>query len=167
MELWDAYNAAGAIIPRVTLVRGEPIPDSWFHLVCDILVRHTDGSFLLMRRAKEKHFGGLWEATAGGSAIKGETPLACAKRELFEETGIRTDNLTEIGRVLHEGHRTYYVMFLCVTDCEKNSVVLQKGETDAYRWVSEAQLLNMTPDELCTTRMQPFQEKWKIGGSQQ
>ena len=165
MEHWDAYDKDGHLLPGVTLVRGEPVPDGLFHLVCDVLVRHTDGSFLLMRRAKEKHFGGLWEATAGGSAIKGETAPDCAKRELFEETGIRADNLAEIGRVVHEGHRTYYVLFLCVTDCGKNSVVPQEGETDAYRWVSEEQLLTMTPHELCTTRMQQFYETWKIGGA--
>jgi len=164
MELWDAYDKTGAIIPGVTLVRGAPVPDGCFHLVCDILVRHTDGSYLLMRRAKQKHFGGMWEATAGGSAVKGETPHDCAKRELLEETGIHADHLTEIGRVLHEGHRTYYVLYLCVTDCDKDSVTLQPGETDAFRWASEERLCNMTPDELCTTRMQQFYEKWKLGG---
>lgn len=116
MELWDAYDETGALIPGVTLVRGDPVPQGCYHLVCDILVRHTDGTYLLMRRAKEKHFGGLWEATAGGSAIKGETPPDCAKRELFEETGIRADHLTKIGHVVHEAHRSYYVLFLCVTD---------------------------------------------------
>ena len=164
MERWDAYDKAGHLLPGVTLLRGEPIPDGWYHLVCDILVRHTDGSFLLMRRAKGKHFGGLWEASAGGSALQGESPLNCAKRELFEETGIQAGQLTELGRVVHEEHQTLYVLFLCVTCCAKNSIVLQAGETDGYRWVSEEHLLNMTPDELCTTRMQQFQETWKIGG---
>ena len=163
MALWDAYDETGALIPGVTLVRGDPVPQGCYHLVCDILVRHTDGTYLLMRRAKEKHFGGLWEATAGGSAIKGETPPDCAKRELFEETGIRADHLTKIGHVVHEAHRSYYVLFLCVTDCEKDGVVLQRGETDAFRWVSEKELLNMTPDELCSTRMLQMNEKWKIG----
>ena len=99
MELWDAYDETGALTPCVTLVRGAPVSDGCFHLVCDILVRHTDGSFLLMRRAKEKHFGGMWEATAGGSAIRDETPPDCARRELLEETGIRAETLTEFGRV--------------------------------------------------------------------
>lgn len=164
MELWDAYDETGAIIPGVSLVRNEPVPDGCFHLVCDILVRHRDGSFLLMRRAKKKHFGGMWEATAGGSAIRGEAPPDCAKRELLEETGIRAETLTEIGRMVHEGHRTYYVLYLCVTNCDKDSVTLQPDETDAFRWVSEKRLLQMTQDELCTTRMQQFYEKWKNTG---
>ena len=87
MELWDAYdrelNKLG-----VTLVRGEEVPDGMYHLVSEVIVKHTDGEFLLMQRAPTKHFGGMWEATAGGSALCGESPLDCARRELLEETGL-------------------------------------------------------------------------------
>ena len=88
MELWDAYDADFHRIEGKTLIRGEPVPEGIFHLVCDVLVKHTDGTFLLMQRAPGKHFGGMWEATAGGSALAGETPLECASRELREETGM-------------------------------------------------------------------------------
>lgn len=44
-----------------------------------------------MRRDLSKpNYGGYYEATAGGSALKGEDKMACVKRELFEETGIIT-----------------------------------------------------------------------------
>ena len=75
MELWDAYDENFRRVEGVSLVRGEPIPAGAYHLVCDVLVRHTDGSYLLMRRDPRKHYGGLWEATAGGSALQGEAPL--------------------------------------------------------------------------------------------
>ena len=73
-----------------------------YHLVCDIIVRHTDGDYLIVQRDARKHYGGMWEASAGGSAFAGESPLQCAARELFEETGIRTDTLTEVGRVVDD-----------------------------------------------------------------
>lgn len=48
MELWDAYdrelNKLG-----VTLVRGEEVPDGMYHLVSEVIVKHTDGEFLLMQ----------------------------------------------------------------------------------------------------------------------
>ena len=91
MELWDAYDKDFRKIQGITLIRGEAIPEGTFHLVCDVIVRHTDGSYLLMQRDKRKHFGGMWEATAGGSAIQNESPLECAARELQEETGITSD----------------------------------------------------------------------------
>ena len=91
MELWDAYDRDFKKIQGVTLVRGEVIPEGFFHLVCEIIVRHIDGSYLIMQRDKRKHLGGMWEATAGGSALQGEEPAICAARELYEETGITSN----------------------------------------------------------------------------
>ena len=72
MELWDAYDRDFKKVQGVTLIRGEKVPENYFHLVCDIIVRHADGSYLVMQRDKRKHLGGMWEATAGGSALQGE-----------------------------------------------------------------------------------------------
>lgn len=154
MELWDAYDENFRRVEGVSLVRGEPIPAGAYHLVCDVLVRHTDGSYLLMRRDPRKHYGGLWEATAGGSALQGEAPLDCARRELREETGIRAEELQELGRV--RSADTHYVEFLCVTNGPKDGVTLQEGETVAYRWVSREEFLSLREEELVTKRMQGF-----------
>ncbi len=159
MEFWDAYNEQCEIIDGITLIRGEKIPNGIYHLVSDIIVKHADGSYLLMQRDKEKQFGGMWEATAGGSALSGEDAITCAIRELREETGIISDKLTEVGRVV--SHDTIYVEFLCEADCKKDSVVLQEGETSAYKWVSREELLSMKDDELVTRRMQGFIDELK------
>lgn len=156
MELWDAYDSRLNKVDDITLVRGEVIPDGLYHLVSEIIVKHKDGTYLLMQRDFAKHLGGKWEATAGGSALLGETPIVCAKRELYEETGIRAESITEIGVMVHDIHKTYYVEFLCVTDCDKDSIKLQKGETISYRWVTEEELLEMNCDTLATTRIQEF-----------
>lgn len=163
MELWDAYDENFNIISGVSLIRGEPIPKGMFHLVCDIIVRHADGSYLLMQRDYAKHFGGMWEATAGGSALQNESPSECAFRELREETGIIADHLTEVGRVRKDARAAFYVEFLCVTDCKKDSIVLQEGETIAYRWVSRDALVQMKEDVLVTKRMQQFIEELHSG----
>ena len=154
MEDWDAYDGEFRRMEGVSLVRGEDIPAGVYHLVCDVLVRHTDGSYLLTRRDPRKHYGGLWEATAGGSALRGETPLDCARRELREETGIRAEELRELGRV--RSANTHYVEFLCETDWPKDRVTLQEGETVDYRWVSREKLIAMRKEELVTKRMQGF-----------
>lgn len=96
VELWDAYDNKCNRIPNIILVRGEPIPDGVYHLVCEIIVKHIDGTYLLMRRDWKKHRGGMWELTVGGAALKGENPLRAANRELKEETGIETQTLKEI-----------------------------------------------------------------------
>ena len=87
MELWDAYTRDG-VKTGETLVRDEQIPKGRYHLVCEVLVRHVDGEYLCMIRSRQKPNYPLYpECTAGGSALKGEDVLACARRELLEETG--------------------------------------------------------------------------------
>ena len=110
MELWDAYYQDGTPANQ-TLVRGEPIPEGLYHLVADVLVRHVDGTFLLMKRDPNKPtWPGVFEATAGGSALKGETPLEAARRELAEETGITRGTFTPLFSDF--GRQTLYRGFL-------------------------------------------------------
>ena len=161
MEKWDAYDAKMNKIEGMTLVRGEKRPNGVFHLVCDILVKHVDGTYLLMQRDLRKHYGGMWEATAGGSALQGETPLECAKRELLEETGIVASELKEVGRVVDSETGAIFVEFLCVINWPKDNITLQEGETIAYKWVSQDELINMKRDQLVTERMQQFIDELK------
>lgn len=135
MEIWDGYLRDGTPA-GVDLIRGEPIPAGLYHLVCEALVRHTDGSYLLMRRDPRKpNYGGMFETTAGGSALKGESKETCVRRELLEETGICADNFELIGRFV--SHDTIYYNYLCVTDCDKDTVKLQEGETTEFCWLDE------------------------------
>ena len=116
MELWDAYDENVNLIEGVTLTRGEKIDDGIFHLVCDIIVRHTDGDYLIMQRD---------------------------------------------ARVVDENYHSAYVVYLCVTGCDKDSVKLQDGETSDFCWVDKDTLLNMKNDELITERMELFLDELK------
>lgn len=112
------------VIDIQVLVRGEKIPKGVYHLVSEVIVRHQDGTYLLTQRNPRKNLGGMWEATAAVSALQGENPLECVKRELRKETVILTDDFIEVGRVLHQKHQTYYVNYLCHTDVDKDSIVI-------------------------------------------
>lgn len=116
------------VIAGRVLVRGEKIPKGVYHLVSEVIVRHQDGTYLLTQR-NSKNLGGMWEATAAVSALQGENPLECVKRELREEIGILTDDFIEVGRVLHQKHQTYYVNYLCHTDVDKDSIVITLTKT--------------------------------------
>ena len=54
---------------------------------------------------------------------------------------------------------TVFVEFLCITNGDKDSIVLQDGETVAYRWVSRNELAAMKSSELVTKRMQQFMKE--------
>ncbi len=161
MELWDGYNRDGTLSGR-DLVRGEPIPPGLYHLVCDILVRHRDGGYLLMLRDPRKpNYGGWCEATAGGSALKGEAGLTCARRELWEETGIASGSFRKIGCYI--SHNTIYYQYLCIMDCEKSSVRFQEGETVGCKWVSKTEFIDFVNSEAMIDvqkeRYRPYFEK--------
>ena len=136
MELWDAYLPDGRKAGR-TLLRSEPIPPGLYHMVADVLVKHADGDYLVVQRDYRKEIcPGMFEAGASGSVLRGETAHQGALRELREETGICTDTLTFMFATSNL-QDTLYVGFLCITDCDKDSIVLQEEETIAYRWLNE------------------------------
>ncbi len=151
-EIWDAYDRQFKKAEGAELIRGEPIPEGLYHLVGEIIVRHTDGTYLLMRRDLRKHFGGFWELTAGGSALKGEDAFNCALRELKEETGIVAKDLRQIKRIVSDVHRSLYVEYLCVTDWDKHAITMQEGETIEYKWVEKEEILRMTEATLASSR---------------
>ena len=161
-ELWDAYDNEFNKISGITLVRGNTILDGYYHLVCEIIVKHIDGTYLLMQRDLKKHKGGLWELSAGGSALKGENPMMCAIRELKEETGIDAKDIKEITRSVCDEHHSIIVEFLCITDCEKDSVIFQKGETINYQWVDINHLLTMDRNEIASNRTRDLVDKYNI-----
>jgi len=156
-ELWDGRNRDGSL-SGVTLVRGEKIPEGQYHLVCEILVRHADGDYLLMRRDERKAaYPGWWEATAGGPALCGEDALGCARRELREETGITRGEMTEIAQDVVRD--TIYREFLCVTDWDKEAITLQEGETTAFRWLTEEEFIAfLRSEEAIPTQKERYRE---------
>lgn len=141
MEQWDAYDLNDQKIGYV-LTKGQPIPEGMYQLVCEVLVRHFDGSYLCMKRSMKKKphmYPGWYEATAGGAALCGETVLQGVKRELFEETGIVCDIFEQINRTV--AAPCIFKTFLCHVNCPKDSVVLQEGETEDYIWMTEQEFI--------------------------
>ena len=174
-EIWDLYDKDFNKIEGASITRGEAIPAGRFHLVGNVLVRHEDGTYLIMLRDRAKKHGGMWEASAGGSALKGETPIQCAARELAEESGIVCKGASGaaggalagaaagalaggIGGAsvltVNEKSRTIYAEYLCVVSGPKDAVRLQKGETTAFKWVSKEELLALSLSELLSGRAQ-------------
>ena len=140
-EIWDLFYRDGTPAGR-TMIRGEKAPEGLYHIVCEVLVRHTDGESLLMHRCASKpNYPDFWEGTAGGSALKGEDALACIRRELREETGLEGSDFTLVARNINQREDAIFYTFTCVTDCDKSAVQMQEGETDAFRWVSEEEFI--------------------------
>ena len=149
MEIWDLYDEQGRKTGETwERSRSREIPEGRYHIVCDILIRHQDGSFLLTLRDPEKDvYPGCLEASAGGSALAGETPEEAARREMLEETGLAAGELELISTTRKPQSRSVIYAYLAVVNCEKDSVRLQEGETVDYRWVEPGTFFRMIMEE--------------------
>jgi len=168
LELWDARDCGGKLL-GFDLVRGEDIPDGVFHAVVDVFVMHEDGSVLLMQRALEKQgFPGRFEAGASGSVLKGERPSEAAIRELQEETGLVSVELKPLFVYCDEDLSSIWHGYLLITDCEKDSIRLQPGETMDYQWMLPANFLDFTKSDCFAPKQLkiwlPYYRDWFSGG---
>ncbi len=155
MELWDLYRKNGTP-SGIDHVRGKPIPEGLFHIVSGVAVRHIDGTYLLMQRDRNKEsWPSYWELGANGSILKGESPLQGAIRELKEECGIDSSNLELL--YICRNNNSFYYNYLCITDCKKDSITLQEGETMAYCWVTREELLRFMESDKAIA---PQKKRW-------
>lgn len=97
MEKWDLYTKYRENTGKEH-IRGEAIPDGFYHLVVHVWIRNSKGEYLISQRsANRPSFPLMWEC-AGGSVIKGESSIEGAIREVKEEVGL--DLKGEDGRLL-------------------------------------------------------------------
>ena len=71
---------------------------------------------------------------------------------MFEETGIKADELIFEFTEISEEKQTIYNLYLCFTNCDKTGITLQDGETIAFKWLSYDELktsLNEFPELYC------------------
>ena len=156
-DVYDKYrNPTGKLHCRGTRWKyGE------FGLVVCVWVYDGEGNLLLTRRAPGKSFAGTWE-NSGGAVKAGENSRTAIARELFEETGIRCDGFTEIGRYLVGGTAIFHCFF-CTVDVDKSAVRLQEGETVDYMWLTEEEFIRfLRSDKVIESqirRYRPYYEK--------
>lgn len=169
MEIWDLYDEEGKKTGETwERARMREIPEGRYHLVCDILIRHRDGTFLLtLRDSRKEAFPGCWEASAGGAAQAGETPEKAARREMREETGLEAEELELIGITRKPKARSTVYAYLAVVDCPKDAVRLQEGETVDYRWTEPEAFFRLIPKEpvlqIQYPRYKPYLDQLEIG----
>lgn len=155
LEIWDLYDRDGNRTGE-KFVRGfgnfKNIKEGRYHLIVDLLVLHTDGTYLLTKRSDVKDvYPGYWEASAGGSALSGEEPLDAATRELYEETGLKADSLELTGISYSDKSHGMYYSYIAYVSGDKDRIVLQEGETTDYKWVDREGLLEYVDSDEAMT----------------
>lgn len=73
------------------------------HRIARVMVEDSSGSVLLQKRAEKLLWPNCWDNSAAGHVDDGEDYLTAAKRELFEEIGVKAEDLEEVGVYYTEG----------------------------------------------------------------
>lgn len=143
VEIWDILDEKGNPTGKTTLRGRGTLKSGEYHLVVHIWIVSSAGAFLIQRRADNKKLmPGEWAAT-GGAAVSGEDSFNAAKRELFEELGIRSDrdSLKKITRF--KRRNSLLDVWAIVCDIPENRLVLQRSEVAEAKWVSDGTLRDM------------------------
>jgi ADP-ribose pyrophosphatase YjhB (NUDIX family) len=109
------------------------------------VVRDEAGRILFERRAD---FGDAWWGLPGGLMEPGEPPIACLRRELLEETGLRVRPVRLTGvysslryKVIYpNGHETQQVTLCYQAEIEAGTPRPQRGEIEALAFFGPGEL---------------------------
>ena len=109
-------------------------------------IKDNDKLLILKRSQKVKSMKGLW-AGISGIIESNETPLRRAKVEIFEEVGIREEDITliklgeemRINSPQYENHEWEVFPFLFEA---KNPVIKLNWENSEFKWINIKELEN-------------------------
>ena len=147
-EYWDVYDERGNLIKGRTSVRGKhDLGPSEYHLVVYVWIINDKNEIIISRRQKGRAFEGSWECT-GGCALKGDSSLDAALREVREELGLVLDS--EKGELYKRYLRNYPVGAKAICDVwvfrqnfTEDDFDLQVEEVSEARFVSKEEIKKM------------------------
>ena len=138
-ELRDLYDFNGNKTEK-TYHKGENIPEGYYPMVVMVVIRNSNGEFLMQKRSKNK--GGDWGVT-GGHPKSGETPEEGIITEVKEELGLDLSN--EVFTEYDSGcdGKDCYKMYFVNKDIDIKDITIQKEELSEVRWFSMDELNKM------------------------
>ena len=147
MELWDLYTKDREKLGE-TMQRGAAHPAGKYRLVVHIAIFNSCGQMLIQQRQADK-FGwpSMWDISASGSVITGETTSMAAERELGEELGLSVSFADRRPALTVHFPDGLGDVFVLEQDIDLSTVVLQEEEVQAVRWADEAEILDMIEND--------------------
>ena len=138
-ELRDLYDSNGNVTDK-TYHKGEKVPDGYYPMVVMVVIRNSDGKFLMQKRSINK--GGDWGVT-GGHPKSGESPREGIVTEVLEELGLDFSNEEFIMYDSGCDGKDCYKMYYVEKDVDIKDIVIQEEELSEVRWFSMDELNHM------------------------
>lgn len=140
-----------------------------WHRIVRVMVTDGSGNWLLQKVPDDAfYYGGQWNTSASGHVDEGESYDTAARRELFEETGIRAGYLAEVeyfrtrhtmppNRTFVRWNTTYTTML------PPNTNLAHDDEIAELRWFSRDELLKLLGEQasLVTAGLSRFVKNYK------
>jgi 8-oxo-dGTP pyrophosphatase MutT (NUDIX family) len=99
------------------------------------------GKFLLLRRARQDTFPGLWEFPSG-KVEEGESLEACARRELLEEAGLSAKDLAYRGKRERVNNDAVTLVHYFLAKNYSGSPKISEEHTE-FGWFSKKEIMGM------------------------
>ncbi len=138
-ELRDLYDINSNKTDK-TYHKGEIIPEGYYPMAVMVVIRNSNGEFLMQKRVESK--GGDWGVT-GGHPKSGETPIEGIITEVKEELGLDFSNENFIEYNAGCDGKECYKMYFVNKDIDLNDIVIQEEELTEVRWFTMEELNNM------------------------
>lgn len=143
MEIWDVYNSDRTKSNK-TMIRGDAFQIGAYHLVVGACIFNAKNEMLIQQRQPFK-FGwpNMWDITAAGSAISGETSQTAMERELFEEIGLQIDLQSVRPHLTVNFDNGFADIYLIEKEVDINKLKLQYEEVQRVKWAFTDEIYQM------------------------
>lgn len=134
-ELLDLVDKNDKVVGAVWKSEAHKDPTK-SHREVAVVVFTKQGETLLQKRGlKKKYDPGAWQIAAAGHVTAGEDPKKCAKRELFEEMGLKA-RLTYMKKISskYKKESRFFWTYYALLD-KKVPIKINKDEVEEARWV--------------------------------
>lgn len=153
VEMWDVLGTDGLPTGRTVAraVDGDPVANlrpGEFYRDVYICLFSPSGDVLIQQRAAGKYIDpGLWDLSAGGAVLAGETSQQAASRELAEELGINIGFTGQRPVITATHPDAFFDIYLAdLPDDDLSGLVLQPEEVQSARWAGMDEIVAMIAD---------------------
>lgn len=143
MEVWDLYDKNRIKMDK-RAVRGSILEEGFYHVVAHVIIFNHNGEMLIQHRQKDKEgWPDLWDLTAGGSVLSGETSEEGAMREVREEIGYSVDLTNQRPHMTINFGQGFDDFYFVMDDVNLDTLVLQDEEVQDVQWANLEQIQSM------------------------
>lgn len=147
-EILDLYNQYRQHLKGQTIERGNKLDEGTFHLVAHVCIFNQQGEMLIQQRKYDKKlWPGLWDFSAAGAVMQGETSNIAAQREIKEELDLDFD-LTKMRPQLSMTFPFGFDdVYLIQAEVQLNDIHIEKDEVEDIRFAGREEILTLIEKE--------------------